>query len=164
MSLFDNDLYQWRETYFVYCRRGDRPTLPDVERCLKQSKQRLRLEGQQADEDDKFESITIFAADSNSAMDIACVDDEEVADACETLMNEMTGELGGMEEPEKLAKLDGCDMRLEIMHFEEMVDYPGLDEDDMEDMLEPTALLGVLGALATACNGVAVDPQSGTFP
>ena len=164
MSLFDNNLYQWRETYFVYFRRADRPTLPAVQRSLKESKQRLRLEGEHANEDDKFESITIFAADSNSAMDVACVDDEEVADACETLISEMSGEIGAMDEPEKLAKLDDCDMRLEVMHFEEMVDYPDLDDDDMEDMLEPTALLGVLGALAAACNGVAVDPQSGTFP
>jgi len=164
MSLFDNNNYQWRETYFVYFRRADRPKLPVVLRCLKDSKQRLRLENERADEEDRFESITIIAADSNSAMDIACVEGEEVADACETLIGEMSGELGGMDEPEKLAKLNGCDMRMEVMHFEEMVDFPDLDEDEMEDMLEPTALLGVLGALAAASNGVAIDPQSGTFP
>ncbi|MCG8587168.1 MAG: hypothetical protein MI757_20880 [Pirellulales bacterium] len=163
MSLFDNNLYQWRETYFVYFREKDRPSLEIVEKCLKASGQRTRIEDGRADADGKFESITIYAPDSNSAMDVACVADEEVAEACENLITEMTGE-AGIDEPEKLAKLDGCDIRLEVMHFEEMVEYPDLDVDEMEEMLEPTALLGVLGALAEACKGVAVDPQTGTFP
>jgi hypothetical protein len=163
MSLFDNSLYQWRETYFVYFRRADRPSLEHVEARLKTTGERLRIEGQRSNEDDRFESMTIFAPDSNAAMDVACVADDEVADACENLISEMTGE-AGLEDPESLAKLDGCDIRLEVMHFEEMVDYPDLEEEEMEEMLEPTALLGVLGALAAACKGVAVDPQTGTFP
>ena len=163
MSLFDNNLYQWRETYFVYFRRVDRPSLTHVEACLKKSGERLRIENGRANEDDQFESVTVFAPDSNSAMDVGCVADEEVAEACENLLGEMTGE-AGLEDPEKLAQLDGCDIRLEVMHFEEMVEYPDLDEDEMEEMLEPTALLGTLGALAKACKGVAVDPQTGTFP
>lgn len=163
MSLFDNNLYQWRETYFVYFRAADHPSRDLVEKCLKESEQRTRIEDGRADDDGKFESIVVYAPDSNSAMDVACVADEEVAEACENLITEMTGE-AGLEEPEKLARLDGCDIRLEVMHFEEMVEYPGLDEDEMEEMLEPTALLGVLGALAKACKGVAVDPQTGTFP
>jgi hypothetical protein len=163
MSLFDNDLYQWRETYFVYFRQKDRPTLGRIEACLKKSGQRLRHEGERADEDDQFESITLFAPDSNSAMDVACVADGDVAEACESLIGEINSE-AGLEDPEGLAKLDGCDGRLEVMHFEEMVEYPDLGEDEMEEMLEPTALLGVLGALAESCNGVAVDPQTGTFP
>ena len=163
MSLFDNALYQWRETYFVYFRRVDLPTITRVEKCLKNSGQRIRLEGQQADENDHFESMTIFAPDSNSAMDISCDCDDEVAEACEILLSEMTGDVA-IEDPECLAKLDGCDARLQVMHFEEMVEYPDLDVDEMEEMLEPTALLGVLGALAEACKGVAVDPATGTFP
>lgn len=164
MSLFDNNLYQWRETYFVYFHAKDRPKLETVEKALKKSEQRLELENATADDDGYLEGITIYAHDSNAAMDIAFLSDEEVAEACEKMVGEMTGDAGVLEDPEKLAKLDGCDARLEVMHFEEMVDFPALDEDELDEMLEPMALLSVLGAIESTCHGVAVDPQSGTFP
>ena len=49
-----------------------------------------------------------------------------------------------------------------MLHFEQV---PEDVEDEAEDdeMLDPSALLVVLGALAKLTGGVAVDPQAGTF-
>ncbi len=46
-----------------------------------------------------------------------------------------------------------------MLHFEQVA---AEDEED-EEMLDPSALLLVLGALAKICHGVAIDPQAGTF-
>jgi hypothetical protein len=37
------------------------------------------------------------------------------------------------------------------------------DEEDLDEMLDPSALLLVLGELAKLTGGVAVDPQTGTL-
>lgn len=48
-----------------------------------------------------------------------------------------------------------------MLHFEQVVDFE--DEDEAEGMLDPTALLVVLDALAKLTDGIPVDPQAGTM-
>ena len=62
------------------------------------------------------------------------------------------------EEQEKAARLDACDARYEVFHFEQMGAI-----DDEEGFLDPGALLMVLEQLAELCDGVVIDPQSGGF-
>ena len=50
-----------------------------------------------------------------------------------------------------------------MLHFEQVPELREADEDEEEEMLDPGALLAVLGALAEITEGVAIDPQSGTI-
>ena len=49
-----------------------------------------------------------------------------------------------------------------MLHFEQVAEDADEDADD-DEMLDPSALLVVLGALARLTGGVAIDPQAGTF-
>ncbi len=60
----------------------------------------------------------------------------------------------------RLERLRRSDGRFDVLHFEQVV---AADEDDADGMLDPSTLLVVLEALARLTDGVAVDPQSGTF-
>jgi hypothetical protein len=61
---------------------------------------------------------------------------------------------------DKLARIPHCDVRFDIMHFEQMTD----DQiDEGEEMLDPSALLLVMDALVELTGGVGVDPQSGAL-
>jgi hypothetical protein len=61
---------------------------------------------------------------------------------------------------DKLAKLPKCDVRFDIMHFEQVTD----DQiEEGEEMLDPSALLLVLDALVDLTGGVGIDPQSGAL-
>jgi len=46
--------------------------------------------------------------------------------------------------------------RFDVLHFEQVAE--DFDEDAEDEMLDPSALLVVLGALARLTHGVAVDP------
>ena len=60
---------------------------------------------------------------------------------------------------EQIKKYDG---RFDVLHFEQIAE--GADDDAEDDeMLDPSALLVVLAALAKHTGGVALDPQAGTF-
>ena len=74
-------------------------------------------------------------------------------------------ELKESAEPEQravLQRLRRYQGRFDVLHFEQI---PELAEEDEEpdELLDPGALLAVLGALASITGGVAVDPQSGTI-
>jgi hypothetical protein len=60
---------------------------------------------------------------------------------------------------ERIKKYDG---RFDVLHFEQVLEQTGEDAEE-EEMLDPSALLVVLGALARLTGGVAIDPQAGTF-
>ena len=49
-----------------------------------------------------------------------------------------------------------------MLHFEQVPEDADEDAED-DEMLDPSALLVVLGALAKLTGGVAIDPQAGTF-
>jgi hypothetical protein len=53
-----------------------------------------------------------------------------------------------------------CDARFDVLHFEQVPEFDSEDEE-LDEMLDPTALLLVLNALARIADGVAIDPQAG---
>ena len=65
------------------------------------------------------------------------------------------------EDRARLARIRQCDARFDVLHFEQLVNFEG--ENETDDMLDPSALLVVLDALASETKGIAVDPQAGTF-
>jgi hypothetical protein len=161
MSTFERDEYRWRETYFVLFDSAKRPTLKKVERVLRELNDRFTLSNARADEDGRFESITVMSPDDYAALDISYEAGEEVVEQCGVLQQELKGSLADDEERAKLARLSGFDARFDLLHFEQITDDE--PEDELDEMLDPSALLIVMDALVELTDGVGVDPASGSL-
>jgi hypothetical protein len=160
MSLFGDDRFQWRETYFVLFRERDRPDAKQAVRSIVGEDGRFDVSNVRADSKGKLESLTLTSPDDFAAMDISYVAGDEVSEQVEELTREVAqGTLTG-DEREKLKRLAKCDARFDIFHFEQRM-LDGEDGDD--EFLDPAALLIVMDRLSRACGGVAIDPQSGSF-
>ncbi|HTU24121.1 MAG TPA: hypothetical protein VMF30_01910 [Pirellulales bacterium] len=161
MSTFERDNFQWRETYFVLFDTVKRPSLSRVEKALKGLNSRFRLTAGVADDDGHFESLTLLSPDDYAALDISYVSGDEVREQGESLYQELKSSVADEHERAQLARLPKCDARFDLFHFEELT--AGTGGDDPDEMLDPSALLVVLEALARLTKGVGVDPQSGTL-
>jgi hypothetical protein len=157
MSLFENDSYCWRETYFVLFRESRRPSV-DTMRAALQSLGSFEIKNVSGDAEGRFESATVVAPADYAAMDITFVGGEDVAEQTEQLLRDL--DLSGLqdEEQEKAERLKDVDARIDIYHFEKVA---GSDED--EGNLDPMSLLMVMQVLVSLCEGVGVDPQSGSL-
>jgi hypothetical protein len=161
MSTFERQEYKWRETYFVLFDSCQRPTLKRVEAVLRDLSDRFVLSNPQADEDGRFESITVMSPDDYAALDISYEVGEEVKEQGTAFHQELKAGVCDTEERAKLARLLKCDARFDLLHFEEKSDDE--PEDELDEILDPSALLIVLDALVELTDGVGVDPQSGTL-
>ncbi|MBC8352365.1 MAG: hypothetical protein H8E66_10285 [Planctomycetes bacterium] len=161
MSLFENKLYQWRETYFVLFVQPTRPQAAAVAATLKEQDSHYELENIVANEVGQLESLTLRSPEDSSAMDITFVTGEEVTEQREELLNSLAKSTLGEGDRDKLNFLGDCDSRFDIYHFEQ-ASFIGGDEDE-DDPLDPGALLIVMECLAMLCDGVGIDPQSGSL-
>ena len=160
MSMFEDGRYRWRETYFVLFSSNDRPTLKTVQEALAAMNEHYALTNPSDDEHGLFDSLTLLSPDDFAAMDICYNDGEEVLEQVSELAEQIKPSACEQNELAAVNQIARCDARFDVLHFEEV---PELSEDDDEDeMLDPTALLLVLGELAKITGGVAVDPQSGS--
>ncbi len=153
----DREEYEWRETDFILFRESKRPTLTQVERTVGELNDRLKLKNLTADEDGRFESVMIHSPEDYAAIELSYESGEAVTEQATELAKQLKAEA----ESDDLAKLLVADARLDVMHFEQMVNGPYGDEDD--EMLDPSSLLMVVDALVALTEGVAVDPASGAI-
>lgn len=158
MSLFEDDRYQWRETYFILFRESDRPNKHAILKTLKELGARFEIVNLRTDSQDNFESVTVISPDDFSAMDICYGSGEDVAAQVTDLLEEMKSSSDTPQHKAKLLHLADCTASLEIYHFQRVV-----DEDEEEEYLDPGGLLLVMQKLAKLCHGIAIDPQSGTW-
>ena len=159
MSNGANGEYHWRETYFILFESRRRPTLTQVERALSSLSDRFALSQMLADDDGQFESITLTSAGDHAALEIAFESGEAVIQQGTDLAKQLKHEA----EPAQVALLLRADARLDVMHFEMMPDGDALDEDDMDEMFDPSCLLMVVESLVELTRGVAIDPASGAI-
>ena len=159
MSLFENDEYRWRETFFVLFDEDSRPPAATVEKTLQNLNPLYQIQNVQADEQGRFESLTLISSDDYAAMDISYVCEPEVMEQGAELAKELKDSATSKQDQDKLKQLLKFNARLDIFHFEQIVFVGGGDED--EEFLDPGLLLSVLEKLAKLCQGVSIDPQSG---
>jgi hypothetical protein len=159
MSMFEDGQYQWRETYFVLFPALRRPKLKDVQKAVARLHQHLTLTNLAADKEGLLESLTILAPDDFAAIDVSYLSGDEVREQVAQLAEEVEPSCCCDDEKKRLEELRACDARLDIFHFEQMVDIDA-EEDGMFD---PSALLLVLDALAELTGGISVDPQGGAL-
>lgn len=157
MSLFSDNKYQYRETFFVLFKSDDCPSAEDLQMVLGSLGPRYETinvkEG-----DGGFEALTVKSPRDFSAMDIIFTQGEEVTTQIDEIQEAIrTMTLTG-DDIKKVGLLKDCDARFDIFHFEEIA-----TATDDDQFLDPGGLLLVLEALAELCNGVALDPQSNSL-
>jgi hypothetical protein len=161
VSTFEREEFKWRETYFVLFDSCKRPTLKKVEAVLRDLSERFVLSNARADDDGRFESITVMSPDDYAALDISYESGDEVVEQGSTFHQELKASASDPDERAKLARLPKCDARFDLLHFEQTSGSGG--EDEADEILDPSALLIVLDALVELVAGVGIDPQSGTL-
>ncbi|MFN5709957.1 MAG: hypothetical protein ACK56J_11250 [Planctomycetota bacterium] len=159
VSLFEDDMYVYRDTFFVLFERGHRPAASEVRAALASLGKRYELDPPKTEEraagQNSLESFTLRSPYDFSAMDITYVEGAEVQQQVRELIDEFkTMTLAG-DEARKLSRLAKCDARFDIFHFEQ-VDSAAEDDDQMD----PGGLLLVMEKLAQLTKGVGLDPQS----
>ena len=160
MSLFENDQYTWRETYFVLFEEQNRPTGDQLRAALEELGPRYQIENVISAENGLCESLTLLSPDDYAAMDITYVAGNEVAEQLEEAIKQVASSALVEDPVATKERLMRCNARFDLFHFEQIV-YESLD-DDAEEFLDPGALLVVLEQLADLCKGVGFDPASGT--
>ena len=162
MSMFEDSRYRWRETYFVLFDAKKRPKLTRVAKTLSAMNERFALINLNADAQGQIDSLTLLSPDDFAALDICYTGGVEVSEQSVSLVEELKKAGSDIPPPIPWKQIRKCDGRFDVLHFEQV---PEDVEEDAEDdgMLDPSALLIVLGALAGLTGGVAVDPQAGTF-
>lgn len=158
MADLDNDQFRWRETYFVWFDEKRRPKLDRVAETVRALRGHFQLENGESNADGLIESLTVRSPEDHAALEIEFVAGEEILSEAATLVAEM--EPGEGADGQKLAQLQNCDARFDVMHFEQVFDEP---DEDGDEMLDPSALLIVLEALIELTGGVGLDPQSGVL-
>ncbi len=161
MSTFEREEFKWRETYFVLFDSCHRPSLQKVEQTLRELSDRFQLSNGLADDDGRFESITVMSPDDYAALDISYESGDEVIEQVAGLEEELKASVADADERAKLARLAKFDARLDLLHFEQVSDDE--PDDELDEMLDPSLLLIVLDAVVELTGGVGVDPQSGTI-
>ncbi len=159
MSMFEDGQFRWRETYFVMFDVQKRPTLKVVQKSLSRLGCRLTLTNLNADEEGRFESLTVLAPDDFAALDVCYLSGAEVSEQAEELSEQIQAPACSKGERARLERLRHCTGRFDVLHFEQITDV----EEEPEEMLDPSTLLVVLEALVEMTDGVAIDPQSGTL-
>ncbi len=164
MSLFENDQYQWRETYFILFDEANQPSAQKLERALRRLDPRYVVRDVRADDEARFESLTLEAPDDYSAMDISLVRGEEVVEQTNELMKELLQNAASAQQKQRIRHLNKHRCRYDIYHFEQLV-FVGRDEqdEDGDDFMDPGAVLTVMQEIAELCDGVIVDPQAYTL-
>jgi len=160
MSTFENKSYRWRETYFVLFDAKKRPKLSSVVKAIGELNGRYELLNPLADAKGRIETLTVMAPEDYAAMDICYIEGEEVLEQSPDLVKDLKKSAEDAFPKFPLSNILSYDGRFDVLHFERIDEEFQEDEDD--EMLDPSALLIVLETLARLTRGVAVDPQSGT--
>jgi hypothetical protein len=162
MSTFENKNYRWRETYFVLFESKRRPKLAAVVQAIEALGNRFELVEPAADEKGRIEALTVVSADDYAAMDLCYIEGDEVLEQGPDLVKDLKKSAGDAFPEFPLEKLLAYDARFDVLHFERIGQEFDEEEEDGDDLLDPSALLVILEALSKLTQGVAIDPQSGT--
>lgn len=161
MSTFEDGRFRWRETYFVLFPLEKLPPLKLVQKTLAALNKHYTLTNLTADEEGLFESLTLLSPEDFAAMDICFTSGAEVIEQVESLVEELR-ESAEPDQRAVLKRLKEYEGRFDVLHFEQIADLAE-EDDEQDELLDPGALLAVLGALARITGGVAIDPQSGSL-
>ncbi len=161
MSLFEDPLYQWRETYFVFFDRQSMPSAEQLKDFIQSLGKQIEIANVTKRDDGSLEALTVYAPDDFAAMDISCALGSEVTEQLPQLVNELRKNCQTDDERQQLKQIAGCDARIDIFHFEH-IESTAAHEENLE-LIDPGGLLMVLDGIGELCQGFVVDPQSSSL-
>ena len=157
MSLFEDSQYVYRDTFFVFFPRANRPSAEQVKSILDELGDNYDIRNLKS-VDGKLESLSVYSPQDYSAMDITYVGGDEVTEQINELLNDFKSMTLTGDDRQKIAVFDNCDARFDVFHFEQVS-----EGEEETEVLDPGGLLLVLERLARLCQGVSLDPQSQTL-
>ncbi len=161
MSLFEDPLYEWRETYFVFFHSRNTPSVERLISVIKAIGRQVEISKVARREDGTLESITVYSPEDFAAMDITCMSGKDVVEQLPTLVTELRKNCPTKEEQTRLKQILDCDSRIDIFHFEHLESAVAHD-DDLE-LMDPGGLLLIMDQIGELCDGIVVDPQSSSL-
>lgn len=121
MSLYNDDRYSWRETYFVLFDPERRLRLRELRRELRKHSGTFRILEENADTEGVLTSMIVASYEDHSALEINYREGKNVADEIrgliETLENGCTPR-----ERLRLRQAADCRARFDVLHFEQTAD------------------------------------------
>ena len=132
MSTFEDDRYQWRETYFVLFDPARKPLLQEIHRGLNPMFKSLVIRNSQTDEDGRIETLSVASYEDRAAIDLIYQCGEQVLQETETIAAEMARVTSTKKNRAKIEKAKKCRARLDVLHFEQMETA----SEEMEDVLK----------------------------
>jgi hypothetical protein len=119
MTLFNDDRYNWRETYFVYFESSHRPKLPEVRRALNNYTSFFCILDSKADMNDNLVEMTIASYEDHAALEIVFREGNDILTEAKHLAKSLNKD-ASTEERTQLQKITQCKMRFDIHHFEQL--------------------------------------------
>ena len=121
MTLFDDNRYDWRETYFVYFESSHRPKLSEVRRALRMYAPFISTLDYKTEPDGSLAAMTIASYEDHAALEIVYREGDNVAAEARQLAHSLK-EDASKEECLKLQKIVRYKTRLDVHHFEQTAD------------------------------------------
>ena len=121
MTLFDDNRYDWRETYFVYFESAFRPKLPEIRHALRTHAPFLSVLDVKAEPDGSLVEITIASYEDHAALEIVYKEGDNISAEARHFALTLK-EDASEEERIKLQKMALCNTRFDIHHFEQTAD------------------------------------------
>lgn len=121
MSLFDDERYTWRETYFVLFDPARRPGLSSVRRELHNRGGSRRIIDAVTDDKGRLVSMTVASYEDHAALEIVYREGDDVV-AETTALSETLKKGSSEQERQRLDAVKSCRARFEVLHFEQTAD------------------------------------------
>ena len=121
MSTFEDDRYQWRETYFVLFDPARRPDTSAIRKGLQSVFGTLHIRDSQSDESGRLEILSVASYEDFAAIDIMYQQGEHVIAEMQALAPELVNLTSTKQNRLKIEKAVSYSAKLDVMHFEQMV-------------------------------------------
>ena len=118
MTLFEDDRYNWRETYFVYFESPHRPKLTEVRHALKKRAPFFTILESKAESNGYLVAMTIASYENHAALEIIYREGSDVQNEAAHWVSSLKHEATD-EEFKQLQKVVRCQSRFDIHHFEQ---------------------------------------------
>ncbi|MDR1483358.1 MAG: hypothetical protein LBT09_00895 [Planctomycetaceae bacterium] len=119
MTLFDDERYAWRETYFVLFEPAMRPRFVDVRRNFDIHAGCFSMLDKKVGNDDAMESITIASYEDHAAIEVVYSEGEIVLSESNALFATISKDCPARER-ELLRKAKKLSARYSVLHFEQV--------------------------------------------
>jgi len=133
MSLFSDNRYCWRETYFILCHPARRPKLAEVEKGLAKLFPTLRMRDSQSDADGHLELLSVISLEDNAGLDVVYQAGESVRLETASLLEEFQHQTSTTQSLEQIERARAFEARLELLHFERIELPPESPQTEVSD-------------------------------